>query len=332
MGSEPRQRGRQLPLFGEARGGDDPLGPVVGPAPEAGELAGLAARLPAGLRFGTSSWSFPGWRGLVYDRAASQRSLARFGLAAYARHPLLRSVGLDRSFYALLGRDELAALAEVVPEDFRFLVKANRGCTTPRLRETGAANPHYLDPGFASERVVAPFVEGLGPKADVLLFQFEPLRREDHDPPEAFAERVARFLAALPPGPRYAVELRNAAPLVPRLYAALRDAGALPCFNLHPRVPPLAEQRRSQGPTLPPALVVRWMLHRDFDYAGARERHAPFDRLVDADPVARGAVAELCVEALAAGRPVTVIVNNKAEGSAPRSIEALAREIDRRLA
>ena len=41
---------------------------------------------------GTSSWSFPGWAGIVYDSKVSQTTLARHGLAAYARHPLFRTV------------------------------------------------------------------------------------------------------------------------------------------------------------------------------------------------------------------------------------------------
>ena len=31
------------------------------------ESRALAARLPAAVHFGTSSWSFPGWAGLVYS-------------------------------------------------------------------------------------------------------------------------------------------------------------------------------------------------------------------------------------------------------------------------
>ncbi|WP_204320593.1 hypothetical protein, partial [Klebsiella pneumoniae] len=53
-----------------------------------------------GLRIGTSSWSYPGWDGLVYAGEYSDSMLARKGLAAYAQHPLLRTVSIDRGFYA----------------------------------------------------------------------------------------------------------------------------------------------------------------------------------------------------------------------------------------
>src|SRR3972149_8294991 len=71
--------------------------PGVGPARRTGEIAALARALPESVRLGTSSWAFPGWAGIVYDRAASENVLAREGLGAYARHPCLRAVGVDRA-------------------------------------------------------------------------------------------------------------------------------------------------------------------------------------------------------------------------------------------
>ena len=63
-----------------------------------------AAALPASIRLGTSSWSFTGWEGLVYDRKAKQSELSQHGLEAYGKHPLLRAVGIDRSYYAPVPR------------------------------------------------------------------------------------------------------------------------------------------------------------------------------------------------------------------------------------
>ena len=42
-------------------------------------LRTVAAQLPADLRMGTSSWSFPGWRGIVYPGAANTKADPRFG-------------------------------------------------------------------------------------------------------------------------------------------------------------------------------------------------------------------------------------------------------------
>ena len=82
-------------------------------------LPELARDLPAGLRMGTSSWSFPGWRGLVWLNDHSESDLSRHGLRAYSSHPLLRSVSLARSFYRPLSAGAYAAYAVQLPADFR---------------------------------------------------------------------------------------------------------------------------------------------------------------------------------------------------------------------
>src|SRR5215510_14043711 len=97
----------------------------VGAARQPEEVEALGRRLPQGIRLGGSTWSFPGWAGLVYDRSYSPSRLAHEGLAAYARHPLLRAVGIDRTHYAPVEAVDLAAYRDVVPGEFRFLVKAH---------------------------------------------------------------------------------------------------------------------------------------------------------------------------------------------------------------
>ena len=69
------------------------------------------------------------------------------------------------------------------------------------------------------------------------------------------------------------------------------------------------------------------MLGGDQKYEAARDRYRPFDRLVDEDPPARAAIAARCVAAAAAQRPAYVVINNKAEGSAPLSAFQLAAVI-----
>lgn len=296
----------------------------MGPAPAAERVRALAARLPARARLGTSSWSFPGWSGIVYDRKAPETVLARDGLAAYARHPLLRTVSLDRAFYAPLPETTFAAYAAQVPDTFRFLVKACSLCTSPRELT-------FLDAAFASAQVVAPMVAGLGEKAGPLVFQFPPLGDALTRHPERFADRLHAFLSALPVGPLLAVEVRDHA-LLGRAYAeALAAAGARPCLSLHPRLPRLAEQRGLAGAGVDGPLVVRWMLHPSRVYDEARAEYAPFDRLRDEDPAARESVADLAAAHLARGHEVYVTINNKAEGSAPLSVLRLAERLAERL-
>jgi uncharacterized protein YecE (DUF72 family) len=338
----------QLDLFGvrDARGvavgeaaGEAARG-AVRPAPVAEGVRALAARLPAGVHLGTSSWSFPGWQGLVWEAPYATARLAREGLPAYAAHPLLRAVGVDRTFYAPVPAGALRAYADAVPEGFRFVVKAHDALTLARFPAhprygalAGQDNPRFLDPAYAAEAVVAPFVEGLGAKGGALVFQFPPQALGALGGAEAFPARLHAFLSRLPRGPLYAVEVRNAPLLTPAYGAALRASGAVHALAGWPGMPPLAEQARRLRVLEGPAVVARWMLnaHAGLGYEEAKERYAPFDRLVDEDGGTREDLARLCAAAARLGRPALVTVNNKAEGSAPLSLLRLAERTVARL-
>ena len=322
----------QLPLFSAP----DPSRPpandaaTVGPAAVPHELVELARQLPRELYLGTSSWFFPGWHGLVWDRAPPEATLARQGLQAYSRHPLLRTVCVDRTFYAPLDRAQYAAYGSQVPDRFRFVVKAPAAFTTAWTRPDGGkpvANPGFLDARRAIDEFIAPCSEGLGPKAGALIFQFPPLGRARLREPRRFAERLKTFLAALPRGPLYAVELRDAALLTRAFFTVLNDAGARYCVSVHPRMPPVAAQAAAMAGFGPGPLVVRWNLNSQHEYEAAKARYTPFDRLVDEDASTRESIARLVLPPLAAGFDAFVIANNKAEGSAPLTLAKLAASI-----
>lgn len=341
---------RQLSMFGDS-GDDAQAGPrrgrggePVAAAPVDAAALRIAATLSDRIRLGTSSWSFPGWTGLVYaarnGRPEGEARLAREGLAAYATQPLFRTVSLDRTFYAPLSATEFARYAAQVPGKFRFVVKAPQAFCDPVVRKPGSGvaardNPSFLDAAAATATFVTPAVTGLGEKAGPLVFQFPPLGRRLIENPRQTASRIAAFLAALPEAvasqrPLYAVEVRDPELACEEFAAAIADAGALPCLAIHARMPPAAEQARAfgldaAGCTLP--LVARWNLHAGRHYEEAKADYAPFDRLVEEDLPTRTALATLARAAAASGRDVFITVNNKAEGSAPISVARLAAAI-----
>lgn len=325
-----RRKEAQLTLFGV----EEPAGAGrrgVEPAPPSEEVQALGRELPEGVRLGGSTWSFPGWAGLVYDREHSPSRLAREGLAAYARHPLFRAVGLDRTHYMPVPAEDLAAYKAQVPEGFQFLVKAHEVCSLARFpdharygAQRGQENPLFLDAAYTADQVVAPFVEGMGTGAGALLFQFAP---QSLGTPGQFAERLEAFLSALPRGPVYAVELRNRELVTAEYGDALAAVGACHCHNVHPRMPDVRAQARLAGTHRGPMTAVRWLLADGMTYEEAGRRYAPFNRMAAPDPANRQAVAHLAREALAANRPFLCTINNNAEGCAPLSAVELAREI-----
>lgn len=313
-------------------------GRPLGPAAQDDDVRVLGRQLPAQIHLGTSSWSFPGWAGLIYDKPATESLLSRRGLTAYALHPVLRAVGIDRSFYQPLGAAEYAAYAAQVTPGFRFLVKAP-ALVTDELRrdEEGrgmSANPFFLDAQRAFDEFVKPAVAGLGAHAGPLTFQFPPLsRRTLADVPgwiarlHAFLWALNRMCAGFTDTPLFAVEVRNRELLTRDLADALKDAGVRYCLGVHARMPPAEEQLPVLRALWPGPLVVRWNLHAGLAYAEAKSSYAPFNRLVDEDPGTRATLAKVAAATARAGHAVTIIANNKAEGSAPLTLLKLARAI-----
>lgn len=310
-------------------------GPIE-PATVAADVLEAAAAIPHNVRLGTSSWAFSGWESIVYATKVSDQKLSREGLGAYAAHPLLRTVGLDRTHYAPMDASQYAAHAAQVPPGFRFLVKAHEACTLFRFpshprygAKKGEANDRFLEPTYAIEHCIEPMMSGLVEKAGPLLFQFAPQNLKEIGGVDSFVERLHTFLRQLPKGPRYAIEVRNPELLTPDYAAALADVGAVHCLNSLRRMPKLDEQWSRSRCGERDLLVVRWMVHKSQDYESALDRYEPFDALVDSDPQTREEIAGIALEAALAGQEVYVIVNNKAEGSAPLSIFELAKVMAR---
>lgn len=309
---------------------------ILAAAP-ASELLALAAQLPPQIHLGTSTWSFPGWNGIVYGDAYSNSKLSREGLTAYGAHPLLKTVSIDRSFYQALTVTEYLRYAQQVPEHFRFIVKAPMTITDATVRaergEPVSMNPCFLNAQMAIDDFVTPCLEGLGAKAGALVFQLSPLPDQMLAQPAAFIERLAGFLIALPKLPQgtcYAIEIRDASLLTPRFIRTLKTAGVRYCVGIHARMPDPLRQAAAlallDGEPAGP-LIVRWSLHGGFKYEQAKAKYEPFNQLVDPDPATRASLAELAARYALAGQPVVIAINNKAEGSAPLSCVELARAI-----
>ena len=332
------RRSPKSPLFGD----DEPqLGLFDRPEEDAEdstenaqrELESIRDRLPAKLRFGTSSWTFPGWAGLVYHRRyPNQRAFLRDSLGEYAQHPLMRTVGVDRGYYTPVPEEDLAHYASQLPDDFRAAMKVWQGVTMPGFPKhprygtnAGAENPEFLDPEVFTRVVHEPartaFSRHMGPWIVEIAPSPSPLD------PSWFCEKLDAFLEAVPSDFPFAVELRDRKLLTPEYVRTLRKRGAAHVFNYWSRMPNLAKQTGVEGLLDGSLLVVRLLLPPGGRYADLKEAYAPFDRLVSPQPEMRQDVVRLVQKALERDMECYVIVNNKAEGSSPLTVRSLAELI-----
>lgn len=314
-----------LPLFDDA------------PAFDRQSLAArLAALVADNVFIGTSSWKYEGWCGQVYtrDRYATRGRFSRKRfeaecLAEYAEtFPIVCG---DFSFYQfpaaqywerLFASARGLRFALKVPED----ITVKEFPTHPRYGpRAGLENPNFLRPELfraAFTDVLAPHREQLG----VLIFEFGTFGKRQFEDVEAFARELDLFLVALPPGFRYAVEVRNAEYLAPPYFDCLRRHNVAHVFNAWTRMPELEHQVRLSDAYTADFTVTRALLRRGRPYEEAVERFSPYQRVQDENPAARESMRELIRQAREKRRAAYIFVNNRLEGNAPVTIEAIVDE------
>jgi uncharacterized protein YecE (DUF72 family) len=322
----------QLGLFGEAFAPSPKAEAAVRPRITEADRA-LVTRLPKNLRFGTSSWTFPGWGGVLYEGKPSQAALVADGLRGYSAHPLFRTVGIDRSHYAPLDDRTLEDYARGLPDDFRAVSKVWDDITTcvfpshPRFgARAGQRNADFLSPDRFLDEVLAPYTRHFARSAGPFVFEIPPIPEGKIPPPEVFAGRIDTLLARLPRTFSYAFELRNPELLSGAYLEVLRAHGAAHVTNVWTAMPTLRKQLTVPGLVAQqPFFVARLMLPPYTRYEQRRASFEPFDRILEPQEDTRDDV--LALVRAARGRDVYVLVNNKLEGSSPETVRALAAKV-----
>lgn len=322
----------QLPLFpfdSAARASRDASGDRATLDARFAELRPVADALPASLRMGTSSWSFPGWRGIVYPDAATASQLAREGLRDYARHPLLRTVGIDRTFYAPVGSDDWQRYADQLPPGFPCCIKAPATITSYTVPGAAGlqANPDFLSADRLVEDLLAPCERHFAGHTGPFILQFPPLARRTTLDPSAFAEMLDAFLDRLPRAHEYAVEIRERGLLTENYRRVLSRNGVVHVCNYWSAMPMPGEQADLVDHASAPFTMVRLLMRPGTRYERQRETMAPFNRIAQQDEHMRRDTLAVLRRAAAAGQRAFLLVNNKAEGSSPLTIESLARRL-----
>ncbi len=292
--------------------------------------------LPALLKCGTSTWAYEGWQGLVYHRSYPKGRFKKDCLAEYARYEyrgerLFQTVGLDQTFYRPPTRAQLAHYAEQLPPGFEVCSKVWEEITIPRFAgqarygaKAGQDNPRFLDAGLFRDLLVASYAEVFKPFSGPFILEFQRTGIE----PEDFLRRLDHFLGALPQDFRYAIEVRNPRILGPRYGEILKAHGAAHVYNHWTHMPALAEQHnRLDRMFTAPFVLLRLLTPLRMRYEDAVVMAEPYNRIVRAIPAMRADTTVLIEQAMREGRRTYVLVNNRAEGCAPLTVQAIVDQL-----
>lgn len=295
-----------------------------------GELE-LARQLPTHIVFGTSSWTFPGWSGVIYPPQTTEAELRRTGLTRYTEYPLFGTVGIDSSYYRPLSAAQLRQYSAQLPTGFRCVSKAFSSLTTLAFPGSYQLNPQFLDAGLCEAQVLGPLRQHFAAHRGPVVFEFAPMRHPYWLEPSEFVERLDVFLSQLPKDFEYAVELRNREFLTPAYAQVLSRHAVAHVYNYWEQMPGLLDQLAICPPELAAHGVARLLIPPGRRYAERKAQLTPFDRVSDPQPTMRDELVELAVRFGSMKRVLFVLVNNKAEGCSPLTVKALAQQLVRRL-
>lgn len=290
-----------------------------------------------GVFIGTSSWKYPGWRGMLYDdsryvyRGKFARSrFERNCLGEYAE--VFKTVCVDAAYYAFPTRQHLEDMAAQVPDDFLFALKVTDEITIKKFpnlarfgRRAGQANEHFLRPDVFRAGFLKP-CEVIRSKIGVIFFEFSRFYSSDYEHGREFVTDLDRFLAQLPKGWPYAVEMRNHCWLRPEYFDCLARHGVTHVFNSWDAMPSVGEQMTIPGSDTNSNLcAARFLLKPGRQYEEAVKRFQPYDRVQEVNPEARAAGTQLIAEGRKTGgkRKTFIYVNNRLEGNALETIAAM---------
>jgi uncharacterized protein YecE (DUF72 family) len=268
---------------------------------------------------------------MVYHRDYSGKGASARMLEEYAAFPLFRTVGIDSSFYAPPTEEVLRGYAERLPPGFPCVSKVWNQVTVQTFAKAqektrgGQVNPDFLDPEVFLEAVYQPYQQYFADHAGPFVFEFQAIGPRTGIGPEAFAARLDEFFSALPRDGQYAVEVRNEEFLTPMYFAVLREHEVAHVFSSWTRMPPIGTQLDLPGSLTARFVVARALLRPGRTYDEAVDAFAPYDRIRDPNPELRHDLVRLVETAVRTRIPAYLLVNNRAEGSAPLTIAEVAK-------
>jgi uncharacterized protein YecE (DUF72 family) len=295
-----------------------------------------AQRLAPNIRFGTSTWTYPGWRGIIYKRQyKSEKAFKAESLGEYATFPLFRTVGIDSSFYKPPSQKLLEDYAALVPNSFPWVSKVWEHLTIAHYpkharygQNAGKENPDFLNPELFIKSVLKAYTSPLVlPHVGPFVFQF-PTFNDKQLTQEAFLEKLQAFFQKLPGDFKYAVELRNPRWLNDNYFSTLNDCAVTHCFNHWYIMPPLREQMTraaKSGGLKAPFFVARILTPLGIKYEDAVKLFQPYSTIKQPNDVMRHDIVTFMHRAIERNTEAFIIVNNRAEGNAPMTIDSILR-------
>lgn len=149
------------------------------------------------IRFGTCSWKYDSWRGLVYSEKSSINYLEEYS-------ELFNTVEVDQWFWSLFPNDHILLpnkklveeYALSVNKNFKFTIKLPNAISLTHSYQNNKAEPlrsnkHFLSSGLFNKSIE--ILSGFGEKLGCVMLQFEYLNKLKMPDQNTFLNKLKIF-------------------------------------------------------------------------------------------------------------------------------------------
>lgn len=280
------------------------------------------------IRFGTCSWKYDSWKGIVYGDSNSKNYLKEYSQK-------FDTVEIDQWFWSLFlpakfvlpQKNTVEEYAKSVPDNFLFTIKIPNSITLTHFYNDTKEDPLRPNPFFLSAELFNEFLKAIEPiinKTGCLIFQFEYLNKQKMKSLSEFQFKFSEFQkkisrTVLPIG----IEIRNPNYLNEKYFEFLSDQNLAPVFLEGYYMPPITEIYSKFKKHIKKLAVIR--LHGPDRKGIEKIANENWNQIYVNRDTEINSVVEMIKELQVKEVDLFVNVNNHFEGSAPLTINKIKK-------
>ena len=284
------------------------------------------------VRFGTCSWKYDSWKGLVYSDTNSRNYLKNYS-------EKFNTVEIDQWFWSLFPPSKVVLpqkkiieeYKKSVPDDFLFTIKVPNSITLTHFYKSSKDEQLKSNPYFLSNELFSQFLNSINPiknQIGCLIFQFEYLNKQKMQSLSEFQTVIAKFVENVnEPFPTIGIEIRNPNYLNERYFNFLSDLNLAPVFLEGYYMPPITETYSKNKKYVKNICVLR--LHGPDRKGIEKIANENWNQIyIDRNKEIKS-IVKMISDLQNKEVDLFVNVNNHFEGSAPLTIQRIKEQLDK---
>jgi uncharacterized protein YecE (DUF72 family) len=282
------------------------------------------------IRFGTCSWKYDSWKGIVYTATNSKNYLKEYSTKFH-------TVEIDQWFWSLFPparvvlpqKNVIEEYKKSVPADFLFTIKVPNSITLTHFYKDSKEDALKPNPFFLSVELFNEFlnaIETIQTQIGCLIFQFEYLNKQKMKSLSEFQMKFTEFHKQLNKKiPSVGIEIRNPNFLNEKYFSFLSELSIAPVFLEGYYMPPVSEIYSKYKKFITNLAVIR--LHGPDRKSIEKIATDNWNQIYINRDAEIKSIVEMIKELQNNEVDLFINVNNHFEGSAPLTIEKITSRI-----